>query len=432
MRAIESLPAWRIPLIYLAATVAAGMSLPRLEHAYIGDFGYGMSTDAAVALFSSVSSGMMALTGIVFAIGFVMLQFSATAYSPRLVDVFGRDPTIFHVLGIFIATFGYSLAALSWTDRTHAGTVPPLSTMIVCVLLIVSMVALALLVHKLTDLHISNVLRRLGERGRAVIDATFQQISNSLDSKLESPGEVPPDLGPATQKLIYSGRPRVITKFDHEALVRLAQSTGAVIAIEYAGGDTVIEGSTLLRIYGATGLPEAMLLRAIHLGDTRTFEQDPKYAIRLLVDIAIRALSPAINDPTTAVQALDQIEDLLRRLGRSELDVGRVHDADGALRVVYPMPTWKDYLVLSFDEIRQCGKSSVQVGRRLRAALAELAETVCTDSRRKLVQGYLEHLNQMVDFSEFDDFDRITARQEDRQGLGLSRSRIGLADAEKP
>ena len=418
---------WRIPIIYLAATVAAGLILPRLEHSYLGTHEYDMSIDAAVALFSSVSSGMMALTGIVFAIGCVMLQFNATAYSPRLVDVLGSDPTIFHTLGIFIATFGYSLAALGWTDRTHSGTVPPLSTMIVCVLLIISMIGLALLVHKLTNLHISKVLRQLGERGRAVIDATFRPIAGEQESKPGSPVEASPDLGPVTQKLIYFGRPRVIVAFDLGTLVRLGQSTGAVIAIGYAVGDTVIQGSTLLRIYRATGLPEAVLLRAIHLADARTFEQDPKYAIRLLVDIAIRALSPAVNDPTTAVQALDQIEDLLRRLGRSELDVGRAHDSDGTLRLVYPMPTWRDYLVLSFDEIRQFGKTSVQIGRRLRAALTELAETACTDARRNLVQGYLEHLNHMVDFSEFDDQDRVTARQEDRQGLGLSRSQTGLA-----
>ena len=95
------------------------------------------------------------------------------------------------------------------------------------------------------------------------------------------------------------------------------------------------------------------------MGEERTFEQDPKYAIRLLVDIAIKALSPAINDPTTAVQALDQIEDLLLRLGRRRLEIGEFRDRDGQLRLVVPSPTWEDFLRLAFDEIRYCGARSV-------------------------------------------------------------------------
>ena len=117
-------------------------------------------------------------------------------------------------------------------------------------------------------------------------------------------------------------------------------------------------------------------MRAVHLGRERTFEQDPKYPIRILVDIAIKALSPAINDPTTAVQTIDQIEDLLRRLGEHELDAGCVSDANGVVRLIFPMPTWEDYLTLAFDEIRQYGVTSVQVMRRLRSALVGLAEFV--------------------------------------------------------
>ena len=109
----------------------------------------------------------------------------------------------------------------------------------------------------------------------------------------------------------------------------------------------------------------------------RTFEQDPKYPIRLLVDIAIKALSPAINDPTTAVQTIDQLEDLLHRLGSADLDAGYVSDKNGALRLVFPTPTWEDYLTLSFDEIRQFGSSSIQVTRRMRSALSSVSWNPC-------------------------------------------------------
>jgi uncharacterized membrane protein len=162
-------------------------------------------------------------------------------------------------------------------------------------------------------------------------------------------------------------------------------------------------------------------MRAIHLEIDRTFEQDPKYPIRLLVDIAIKALSPAINDPTTAVQAIDQIEDLLHRLGRRALDGGYAKDANGVLRLVYPMPTWEDYLTLAFDEIRQYGAGSVQVMRRLRSALIGILESVTHPDRSAVVRQYIKHLDLSIDHSPLDAEDKIMARHEDRQGLGLTR-----------
>jgi uncharacterized membrane protein len=142
-----------------------------------------------------------------------------------------------------------------------------------------------------------------------------------------------------------------------------------------------------------------------------------------LVDIAIKALSPAINDPTTAVQAIDQIEDLLHRLGRRALDAGCVKDEQGAFRLVFPTPTWEDYLTLAFDEIRQYGVSSVQVMRRLRSALVGLADSVTEAERKEVVQRYLHHLNVAVEHSTLDAEDQVMALQEDRQGLGQSRQR---------
>ena len=165
--------------------------------------------------------------------------------------------------------------------------------------------------------------------------------------------------------------------------------------------------------------------RAVHstvaFGPERTLEQDPMFAFRIIVDIGLKALSPAINDPTTSVQAIDQIEDLLRRLGGHDLDAGYGYDADGVLRLIFPMPTWEDYLVLAFDEIRHYGADSVQVVRRLRSALVGLANSLTDDARIGVVERYLTQLDLTVDRSILTADDQETARQEDRQGLGLSR-----------
>jgi uncharacterized membrane protein len=415
-------------MLYTVGSVAVGLILPRLEHAYLATYTEDISVGAALAFFSSVSSGMMALTAIVFAIAFVLVQFSALAYSPRLVALFAGSPTLFHSLGIFFATFFYSLVALLWTDRRGSGTVPLFSALLVAVLLIISMMAFAKLIQSLNDLQIHNVLQVIGARGRSVIRGMFPLIGDNPNADRDET-EPLPNLGPATQTLIYAGEPRVIAAFDLPALVRLAQSAAAVVAIEGGVGETLVEDAVLLRVHGAVRkLPERSLMRTIRLASSRTFEQDPKYAIRLLVDIAIRALSPAVNDPTTAVQALDQIEDLLRRLGRRQLDAGCARDATGAIRVTFPVPTWEDYLALSFDEIRQFGATSIQVGRRLRAALVGLGESIPVEERRAAVRRYLEHLNLGIGRSSFDDQDRAAALQADRQGLGLPRKRPASDD----
>ncbi len=425
MKLERHLPLWLIPAVYTVVSVIVAYVLPRLEVAYFPGVSHPMSVGSATAFFSSVSSGMMALTGIVFAIAFVTVQFSAVAYSPRLVAMFADDPVLYHTMGIFFATFTYSLVALIWTDRGGSGVVPYISTLLVTLLLIISMLAFARLIQSLNNLQIQNVLQRVGAEGRAVIHTMFPVHDNASIVAAGKPASAERALGPAVQTLVYAGRPKAIARFEIARFVQLAQSVGGVVVIDCAVGDTLLDGTVLLHVHGTTTrLPESALLGAVHLSDGRTYEQDPKYALRLLVDIAIRALSPAVNDPTTAVQALDQIEDLLRRLGQARLDIGHVDDQAGKLRLVVPMPTWDDYLALSFDEIRQFGATSVQVARRLRAALTGLIDIVPLEDRREAVRHYLDHLNAAVRRSEFDDQDRIVASQEDRQGIGLSRTPV--------
>jgi hypothetical protein len=122
-RSRPTIPSWSIPIIYWVVTIAAGLVLPRLEYRYLTGFRHGMSTAVAIAVFSSVASGMLALTGIVFSLAFVMVQFSSLAYSPRLVLWFSKDPVISHGMGIFTATLVFP-SALAWVDRNGDGRVP--------------------------------------------------------------------------------------------------------------------------------------------------------------------------------------------------------------------------------------------------------------------------------------------------------------------
>jgi uncharacterized membrane protein len=413
---------WLIPTGYVLTSILAAFTLPRIEHAYFGSYSLGLSISSVQAYLSAAASGMMALTAIIFSVAFIMVQFGAIAYSPRLVLLFVRNPTLFHTLGIFVATFVYSLATLAWTDRGGSGSVPVFSSALVVIMVVVSMILFSLLVQRLNDLQISNVLHLIGDKGRHVIREMYPlQQNKKVDLQKLKRDIGGQRFGVVTQALTYSGKPRTIASYDIRSLVREAQKADAVIVMESAVGDTLVENALILRVHGGRAIPEDRLFRGLHLKKERTFDQDPKFALRLLVDIAIKALSPAINDPTTAVQTIDQIEDLLHHLGQRDLDAGHVSGSMGHLRLVFPVPTWDDYLALSFDEIRQYGATSVQVMRRLRSALIAVAESLKDPAQVDATRQYLKHLDAAIDRSSFDPEDRVAARQEDRQGLGLSR-----------
>ena len=410
-------------MLYTVASLVAAAILPRLERHFLAGYTHSMSVTSAVAFLSAAASGILAFTAIVFSIAFVLVQFSAIAYSPRLVLWFAGRPGVYHALGIFIATFTYSMATLLWTDRGGDGSVPLFSTLLVLALLSTSMIAFSRLVQGLSQMQITEVLSFIGDRGRAVIAGQARLLATRnvhISDGDVAIGEA--ELDPVVQTLAHKGSPRSVTSIDLDRVLQLARGSRAVIVMSATVGDTLVEGDPILRVHGAAmPIPERELIQAVHIGAQRTFEQDPKYPLRLLVDIAIKALSPAINDPTTAVQAIDQINDLLLRLGREELGNLRMSDQEGRLRVVVPMPTWDDYLALAFDEVRHYGADSIQVMRRLRAALVGLSQADAKPMHRAAIEAYLRHLDRAIAQSELDAQDRAAARQPDAQGLGLSR-----------
>ncbi len=413
-RGSRVLDAVGVPLAYAAGAVVLGMTLPRFEERLFPGLTAKVSVSAAMSLLSAIASGMLPLTGLVFSLAFVMVQFSATAYTPRLVSWFAGSGMMRHSLGIFTAAFLYALAALAWIDRGGSGKVPLLTVWVAIVLLLVGIVSFMLLIERLMSLQISRVLEYAGDQGRSVIARDYRPLGGTPEARHD------PELPPVTHVLVHRGGPAVIQGLDVRGLVALASSANGVVAVAWAVGDTVVDGMPIVRVHGTGApLPEDKLRRFIRLGLDRTFDQDPKYAIRILVDIAIRALSPAINDPTTGVQALDQIEDLLLRLGRCDLDTGRARDAAGAIRLVFPVPRWEDFLLLALDEIRFYGASSIQVMRRMRALLLDLREHVPAE-RRQALHTYLERVDKGIARAFEEGDDRNDALVEDRQGLGLS------------
>jgi uncharacterized membrane protein len=400
------------------------MVLPRIEYAYFPAFGHMVSVGSAQAYLSAMSSGMITLTALVFSVMFMMIQMTMSAYSKRLILLFSGHPLGLHALGVFSATFLCALGVLQFVDRNHDNKVPWLSMEFATALLVVSMVFLALLVQRVALLRITYILQFIGDKGRAVISKMLPPLEDEVAEEiatLRQKGDALRSQAPR-QKVAYDGVPLAIADFRIDDLVQLAQDSGSTILIKCGLGDTIAQGTVLLEVYGGKApIAEPSLLRGIVLAPERAFEQDPKYPLRLLVDTAIMALSPAVNDPTTAVQAIDQIQDLLHRLGGRVLEAGFVKDARGDLRVIFPMPTWEEYLGLAFDEIRLYGASTIQVLRRMRAALIDLIASLTEPVRVDAIRRYLKHLDAIVEGSDLDPIDRALALQADPQGLGHTR-----------
>ena len=406
---------WGIPLAYVLVTLIVGLGFPRVEHRYLSHLVTTMSPASATAIYSAIASGMIAMTGIVFSLAFVMVQFSAMAYSPRLVLWVARDPVVSHALGVFSSTFLYALVLLAWVDRSASGKVPFISGWLVFVLLVASMGMFVALIERIGRLQVNRMLIFTGDRGREAIAELYPEPVATTST----PTATDYLQLPVTQTLTFAGRPQVIQAVHVAEMVKQAKDSGVVIEMVAAVGDTVLEMTPLLRVHGARqALDERALLETIEIGDERTFEQDPKYALRLVVDIAIKALSPAINDPTTAVQALDQIEDLLIRLGHCRLEIGQYRDEQGALRLVVPFPTWEDFLRLALDEIRFCGANSVQVMRRMNALIENLL-VVLPAKRHAALRHWERRLRETVARTFADEAEKHDASVADRQGLGI-------------
>jgi uncharacterized membrane protein len=301
-----------------------------------------------------------------------------------------------------------------------SGGVPFFSAWLVVGLLVASVAMFIALIDKLTLLQVHRMLSFTSKQGRRVIADTYPAAETA--ATVADPALL--QRLTLNQTLLHHGPPLCLQALDSAALIKLALKSGGILEVRASVGDTLVVGTEMLRVYGGAPLDEREARAAFALGSERTFEQDPKYAIRLIVDIAIRALSPAVNDPTTAVQALDHLEDLLRRLGERRLEIGTVRDRAGELRLVVPYPAWEDFVTLAFDEIRYYGATSVQVMRRMKALVADLV-TALPAERHATLRRHQARIDAAIAKAFDDAQDQADASVEDRQGLGVPRRAMG-------
>lgn len=372
-----------------------------------------MSSASAVAILSAIASGMMALTAIAFSLIVLAVQYASTAYSPRLIQSLGGRPFLAHALGIFTGTFLYALLAIRTVDRTGSAGINTSVVFVSLLWLLVSVVILVALLPRIRGSTMSDVLVALSRGATAAADRVYPSDGVAATSVVAQPTDLP-----VTQTLMHEQRPMYLVGLDVERLVRNAADANALMVIPLAIGDSVLAAEPLAIVHGATrSIDERALRGGIWLANERHVENDPAYAIRLLVDIGIRALSPSVNDPTTAVTVLDELDGLLRLLGQRSLENNAVADQHGVVRLVREVPSWDDLCALALTEIHQFGRGSIQVERRLATMLRNLPE-VLPPQRRAAIERFSRWQVQSL-ASVIDDargwIDPLTT---DRQGIG--------------
>jgi uncharacterized membrane protein len=345
------------------------------------------------------------------------MQLGNVSYSPRLLTVVNERPFLAHALGVLTGTFVFALMAIRTVDLGGAAGVNISVVTIALLWLAASIAVLVRLLPRIRSLSIGGILAMLHRRGSAVAARVYPTASVSTISA-SSPATS------ATSAIEHRGRTQYIIGIDVPRLVRWATRADAVIVISRAIGDAVSRGDRLATLHGEQRPSRTHEVRAaIWLADERTLDNDPAYALRLLVDIAIRALSPAVNDPTTAVAVLDQLEGMLRQLGRRSLEANAATDVRGLVRVIRPVPSWDDLVALALTEIHHYGRESFQVERRLAALLRDLPEAVPI-GRHAAIERFARWRAESVAPVLHAAAGWLDPSANDRQGIGCREARV--------
>ena len=410
---------WPVAVAEVAVAIAAGLILPRLEFHFRWNDGVSYDVGTAQATLGAIAAGMITLTGFVLTAVTLIVQ-TVQNQSPRLMRMVDRTDKTPILFGTFTATFTFALVVLS---QVRENAVPNVSVLVSLLLLLVSVgLLLRLLATFRTTLTTGGLARAVGHELREVIDVMYPARFDPDASAMAARNQARPIAGP-TWLIRHVGVPGVFQAFDEPAVVELAAGTGTGTEIRFLPGvgDFLPSGAKLAAGTGPAPDP-AKLRKLVRVGQLRTMEQDPAYGIRLLVDIALRALSPAINDPTSAVQALDQLDDVLQRLTRRSLGDGRLLDDAGRVLVRFPAPRWDAFVALAFDEIIVYGAGSIQVTRRLRALLDDLVSSA-PPARRAPVSARIATLQRAVRSAQPDETLAAEAMEPDHQGIGSPTAR---------
>jgi uncharacterized membrane protein len=395
-RRFRSSKLWVAPIVgAIVATVVAAAAL-LVDHLVTWDAPplpiFAGQVDTLRTMLSVIATAVTTLLALVFTIIAVVIQLASSQYSPRALRTLLKDRPSQFTIGVFVGTITYALVLLL-AMRVPVGEDPAsaagLAPTLAFVLAVVSIVTFAMYSNHIAhSVRISSIANRIAEETREVIERRYP---TPYVEGNDGEGWCGPASGAA---VIRSPRSGVMVDVDDDALVRLASERDLTLVVVPKIGHYVPEGGRLLLVDGG-GADQTGIIDLVTLADEDALEHDPAWGLRLLVDIAVRALSPGVNDPTTAAQALDRIGDLLGRLAGRQLDDLIRTDERGRVRVVVRGATWDEFMALGTDEIRLAGGGDRQVARRLREVLEFLLD-VSPPPRRDPIRVRLDVLRAVT------------------------------------
>jgi uncharacterized membrane protein len=360
---------WLMPSISIVIALVFVRILHRIEVAF--DLHAKFGRDIGIAVLGTIAGSTFTLVVVFASAILVAVQLASAQLTPRIISLVYRTGIRKFSLSLFVFTFTFSVAAMLRLGET----VPMLTGYVAAYTFLFNLVLFIHFIERMgKSLRPSSALQTVGSIGREVIHSVYPRLLSEHDLERTEPLE---HIEAKAFRTVVNLEDGAVLAFDLKGLMSLAQRSSCIIEMVPAVGDFIAEGDPLFHIYeGGTMIPEETFRNSVAIGAERTMEQDPMFAFRIIVDIASKALSPAINDPTTAVLAVDQLHHLLRDVGKRYLAEGHEKDSAGTVRLIYRTPYWEDFVQLSLTEIRQYGRDSIQVMRRLRAMLEDLIATL--------------------------------------------------------
>jgi uncharacterized membrane protein len=390
---------WAVPSACVTVAALLALVLVAVDRRLQAELAYtfGAGPDGAREVLSAITTAMITFTGLVFTITIVVLQLTSSQFSPRVLRTFLRDRQTQYALGVFAATFVYAVLVLRTVDSSDEDQqfVPAVSTTVAVALLLLSVALFVAYIHHITTaMQASSIIAAIAAETRSAIERRFPPGHDQPVDDRPAPVAAAVAAAASARAVLPARRSGVVTALDRSRLVELARAADVVLQTQVRLGDFVPEGAPLLEVLGNPAeLDSKAVLRSVSQHQDRSMDEDVAFGFRQLCDVAERALSPSMNDPTTAVQVLDQLHDLLRRLATRPLRTGMLTDDDGRLRLVTPPERLADYLSLSLQGIDQYGADARPVQERIDALLVDVAAAALPE-HRAAVEAWQERRRQ--------------------------------------
>ena len=369
-------PFWAVPAAFALIALALGVALPEADRwlrAYVL-WVFPGGPVAARDVLTTIASAMISTTGVVFSLTMVVLQLASSQFTPRVLGSFLSSRVVQGTFGVFIGTFVFSLTVLrSVLDQTDTdpGFVPRVSVSFAFVLALACVACLLAFIRHITEMiQVSRVISRVGNQTMALVERVFPP---EVDPGSGGPGWSP-DVGSSRHEVLLDDRHGHVDEIDLHGLVRIAEQAEGVFVLAAPLGSFRTHGQRVGVLWGGRFDEEVAcgVNAALELTNQRSMRQDVTFGFRQLIDIGERALSPGVNDPTTASQVIDELHRILREVVQRRPTSPYLTTEGGVVRVVAPTLSATELIRFAVEELAHYGAESIQIPRRVHGMLADL------------------------------------------------------------